>query len=467
MDISNLILESPSTTATTDASNTTTTVNITKLDSSPSTAPFETVVVSPPPPPTSPTNKVIPLDDLSMLADESKMKPHQTLMSSSSSSSSPSPSDLQISRETAPGIKNSILVDDDIFSVSTSSSSSAVASSTVSKPIEIQELKLEDVLKNNPVQFQISNDPPPSLKPPSTGVETIMATPSMGTATTTTATTTATKTAMVTPSLEDIVKEKQDLLFRLERYSKKGVPISRRYSMASSVEEIREEFQRIKSQKDLDNSVRFQRKIMMAFVSGVEFLNTKFDPFDVHLDGWSESVHENLEEYDEIFEELHEKYKEKAKMAPEIKLLMSLTGSAFMYHLSQSLFKSVLPSPQDILKQNPDLMRQFGQATMNSMNQNTSGFSQFMSNAIPQKYKEDAPRREMKGPSDYHNVFSSTTTADQQQQQRVSNIQPATQQDATSFAEQMKNIEINGKKPPPPTPSPQPSSTSTPINIVL
>ena len=40
----------------------------------------------------------------------------------------------------------------------------------------------------------------------------------------------------------------------------------------------------------------------MAFVSGLEFLNNRFDPFDVKLDGWSEQINENLEEYDEIFE---------------------------------------------------------------------------------------------------------------------------------------------------------------------
>ena len=39
---------------------------------------------------------------------------------------------------------------------------------------------------------------------------------------------------------------------------------------------------------------------MLAFASGVEFLNSKFDPFDVKLDGWSESLHENLSDYDDV-----------------------------------------------------------------------------------------------------------------------------------------------------------------------
>ena len=72
----------------------------------------------------------------------------------------------------------------------------------------------------------------------------------------------------------------------------------------------------------IEKSIKFSRKILMAVTSGVEYLNGKFDPFDIKLDGWSESVHENVHDYDDVFEELHEKYKEKAKVAPELKLLM-------------------------------------------------------------------------------------------------------------------------------------------------
>ena len=32
--------------------------------------------------------------------------------------------------------------------------------------------------------------------------------------------------------------------------------------------------------------------LTLAKVTAIEFLNNKFDPFDVKLDGWSENVHE-------------------------------------------------------------------------------------------------------------------------------------------------------------------------------
>ena len=105
--------------------------------------------------------------------------------------------------------------------------------------------------------------------------------------------------------------------------------------------------------------------MLIAFVTAIEFLNTKFDPFDVKLDGWSENVHEGINEYDDIFGELHEKYKSKAKMAPELRLLLSLGGSAFMFHLTNTMFKSSLPGMEDVMRQNPDLMKQFASAEYN------------------------------------------------------------------------------------------------------
>ena len=107
---------------------------------------------------------------------------------------------------------------------------------------------------------------------------------------------------------------------------------------------------------------------MMAAITGLEFLNNKFDPFDVKLDGWSESVNENLNDYDEVFEELAEKYgAASGTMAPELKLLMMVGGSAFMFHLTNTMFKSSIPGMDDIMKQNPDLMKQFAKAAVGSI----------------------------------------------------------------------------------------------------
>ena len=88
----------------------------------------------------------------------------------------------------------------------------------------------------------------------------------------------------------------------------------------------------------------------MACNTGIEFLNNKFDPFDIKLDGWGEQINENIDEYDEILLN-YEKYKSKAKMSPT-KLLFQLGGSAMMVHMSITLFKSSMPGMDDIMRQN-------------------------------------------------------------------------------------------------------------------
>ena len=168
-------------------------------------------------------------------------------------------------------------------------------------------------------------------------------------------------------SYEEIQQEKQKLLFNLERLQKQGYPPSKRYSMASSYEDMQFEHDRLKKQRDIEKSIKFSRKILMAVVSGVEFLNGRFDPFDVKLEGWSENIMENVSDYDEVFEELHEKYSDSVKMAPELKLIAMVAGSGFMFHLTNSLFKSASPKLSDILKQNPDIMRNISEAAVKNM----------------------------------------------------------------------------------------------------
>ena len=69
------------------------------------------------------------------------------------------------------------------------------------------------------------------------------------------------------------------------------------------------EYEFLMNEKEKQNSVKFQGKVLTTMITGLEFLNNKFDPFDIKLDGWSEQINENVEDFDEIFAELHEKYK--------------------------------------------------------------------------------------------------------------------------------------------------------------
>ena len=180
-------------------------------------------------------------------------------------------------------------------------------------------------------------------------------------------------------SKEEILREKFKYLKKLEQLEKKGVDLSKKYNMDSSLSEMMGEYETILDEKTKQNSVKFQRNMLMAFVNGVEFLNNRFDPFDINLDGWGEQINENISDYDDIFTELHDKYKTKATIAPELKLLFQLGGSAMMVYMTNTMFKSSMPGMDDILRQNPDLMRSFQNAAVSSMSQSAPGLSGFMS----------------------------------------------------------------------------------------
>jgi len=179
-------------------------------------------------------------------------------------------------------------------------------------------------------------------------------------------------------SKEELLREKFIYLKKLEALETKGVNLSKRYSMESTLDEMKGEYEFIISEKEKKNSVQFQAKVLTTLITGLEFLNSKFDPFDIKLDGWSEQIHENIEDYDEIFAELHEKYKSKAKMAPEIKIIFQLAASGMMIHMTNTMFKSSIPGMDDIMRQNPDLMSQFTKAAVSSMENTTPGLGNFM-----------------------------------------------------------------------------------------
>jgi hypothetical protein len=143
-------------------------------------------------------------------------------------------------------------------------------------------------------------------------------------------------------------ERKQELLFLFDKLEKKGIKIPQRFNMRSSVEEMEKSYERLKNERDLQNSIKFQRRVLMGVVSTLEFVNHSVNPFDIDLDGWSESVMENYSEYDDIFEELYEKYKNKGHISPEVKLLMTLAGSAFYFHLSKMIIKPAQQKMQEM-----------------------------------------------------------------------------------------------------------------------
>lgn len=189
-----------------------------------------------------------------------------------------------------------------------------------------------------------------------------------------------------------IEDEKADLLNKIERLKQKGFKSSARLNIYSDIEEIRTEYKRITYGIEVDRSIKFQRRMLVACVTGLEFLNDKFDPFDLELNGWSQNMMENVEDYDGVFEELYNKYKTKVQVAPEVKLIMMVGGSAMMFHLTNSMFKAAVPNVTQVMKQNPGLMQNMVDAVQRSQ---PGGGAQMQAGAFP---SPPSGPRDMRGP---------------------------------------------------------------------
>jgi hypothetical protein len=202
------------------------------------------------------------------------------------------------------------------------------------------------------------------------------------------------------PGYSSIDDEKADLLNKLARLEKKGLNVNKRLNAYSDISEIRTEYKRLLYGIEAEQSIKFSRRMLIACVTGIEFLNKRYNPFDIMLEGWSESVMENVDDYDGVFEELYTKYRTKMHVAPEVKLIMMLGGSGMMFHLTNSMFKAAVPNMNDVLKQNPELVQNMMNAVKNTQAQ--QGAREDASARPVQRTGGDTPgtsaRREMQGP---------------------------------------------------------------------
>ena len=169
-------------------------------------------------------------------------------------------------------------------------------------------------------------------------------------------------------SYEQVQSKKAYYLNKLTRAQRDGAQLSRKFSMSDNLEDMKGEHLRIRKQRDLENGVGFARKALMACVSGIEFLNHRYDPFKFKLDGWSESVMEDIDNYDDVFEELVEKYSDTGimEMSPEIKLIFMVGGSGAMFHISKSWWGQGKQNVIDQMKNDPQLLQALAAELRNS-----------------------------------------------------------------------------------------------------
>lgn len=185
-------------------------------------------------------------------------------------------------------------------------------------------------------------------------------------------------------------RKKRLMLKKLEEWKDKGLlKDAGNFTMESSFDEIEDEYEGAMEEKRRKDSIKLQGWWFMTAINSLEYGNAIFNPFDLNLDGWGEQVSEDLDSYEDIFAELHEKYKG-GKMAPEISLMLRLGFSAAVLNFSNKALSTATPAFNDVIKQSPELMKMFTNATVNSMSQESPGFS-MANNFVQENSRPNGP----------------------------------------------------------------------------
>lgn len=170
-------------------------------------------------------------------------------------------------------------------------------------------------------------------------------------------------------------RKKRAMIKKLEEWYEKGmIKHNSHFTLDSDYDEIEDEYETALEDKRKKDSIKLQGWWFMTFINSLEYANTAFNPFDLNLDGWGEQISEDIDSYEEIFSELHDKYKG-GKLAPEISLLLRVGFSGAVLNFSNKALSSATPAFNDVIKQSPELMKMFTNATVSSMSQQSPGFA--------------------------------------------------------------------------------------------
>jgi hypothetical protein len=176
-------------------------------------------------------------------------------------------------------------------------------------------------------------------------------------------------------------RKKREMIKRLQEWYDNGqIKQLPSLNLDTPYDEVEDEYETALADKHKKDSIKLQGWWFITLVNSLEYANYALDPFGVNLDGWGEKVSEDLPEYEELFGELHDKYKG-GKLAPELSLLMRLGFSAAVVGFSNKALSSAAPGFADVIRQSPDLMNAFNDATVKALSQQSPGFA-FAANMV-------------------------------------------------------------------------------------
>jgi hypothetical protein len=175
-------------------------------------------------------------------------------------------------------------------------------------------------------------------------------------------------------SEENLLKEKYEILRKFDRLQRLGVPMRKRFTLDSPLDEMKMELEFIKREKDADATIKQFCDWFITGMSAMEWSSKNvpvMKAFGLQLDGLSESAQMNVADMEEDFEELYDLYGDKLKMHPLVRIPIRTCMMVYMVHLTNQMArKAPIPNIDEVMRNNPDIARQLAQAAMQQQTQN-------------------------------------------------------------------------------------------------
>jgi len=172
---------------------------------------------------------------------------------------------------------------------------------------------------------------------------------------------------------DHVLREKYDMLRKFERLGKMGVPMRKRFTIDSPLDEMKLELEFIKREKSMDATIKQFSEWFVTGMSAAEWGSKNvamMKAFGLQLDGLSEAAQMNVVDLEDDFEELYDLYGENMKMHPLVRIPLRVCMMVYMVHLTNQMAqKAPVPNIQDIMRQNPDIARQLAGAAMQNQSQ--------------------------------------------------------------------------------------------------
>lgn len=174
-------------------------------------------------------------------------------------------------------------------------------------------------------------------------------------------------------SEEHIMKEKYELLRKFERLQKLGVPMRKRFTLDSPLDEMKMELDFMRREKQMDQTIKQFCDWFITGMSALEWSSKNvaiMKAFGLQLDGLSESAQMNVADMEEDFEELYDLYGDKMQMHPLVRIPIRTCMMVYMVHLTNQMArKAPIPNIDDVLRTNPAIAQQLAQAAMQQQTQ--------------------------------------------------------------------------------------------------